>query len=67
MLASALLTAALGIAVQLTAAPAPHAVREGRFHSAALAREVPYQVLLPAGYDASCDLFRDQVLQSDDE
>jgi len=53
MLASALLTAALGIAVQLTAAPAPHAVREGRFHSAALAREVPYQVLLPAGYDAS--------------
>lgn len=53
MLTRALLSAALAIAAQLPAAPAPHAVRDGRFHSAALAREVPYQVLLPAGYDAS--------------
>lgn len=49
----AALAAALALAAQLTAAPPPHTVRDARFHSAALGREVPYRVLLPAGYDAS--------------
>lgn len=42
----------IAVAPQISA-PAPHAVRDGRFQSAALGRSMPYRVLLPAAYETS--------------
>lgn len=46
---------AVAVALLLAQAPPAERARDVRFQSAALAREMPYRVLLPAGYAASPD------------